>query len=299
MAPGHVPTLTKLTPSPTIWHLFSSHTPPTYQLINNLSTKTSPGYDLITGKILQEIPTVGTKYINQLLNASLLLEYFPNQWKVAQIVLLLKPGQPPNILTSYRPISLLSTLSNVLEKLLYHRFLPLVENQLIFPNHKFGFRQRHSTIQQLLGIVNEISEAIENKQYCSAAFLDILQAFGKVWHSGLLYKPHQSLPLNYFFFLKSYLNYRHFRVNVGNEYSDLLPIHAGVLQGNVLGPLLYLLSPSDLSSSPDITTTTFADDTAILAIDPNPTIASLKLQNIPDAIQHWLSLWQLKANESK
>jgi hypothetical protein len=132
--------------------------------------------------------------------------------------------------------------------------------------------------------VNKIHEAIETKQYCSAAFLDISQALDKVWHTGLLYKLQQSLPLNYFLLLKSYLNYRHFRVKVGNEYSDLLPVHAGVLQGSVLGPLLYLFYTSDLPSSPDINTITFADVTAILAMDPSPAIASKKLQNNLDAI---------------
>jgi hypothetical protein len=118
------------------------------------------------------------------------------------------------------------------------------------------------------------------------------------WHlscTSLLYKLRQSLPLNYFLLLKSYLNNRHFRVKVDNKYSDLLPVQAEVPQGSVLGPQLYLLYTSDLPSSPDITTATFVDDTAILAIDPNPAIASLKLQNSLDVIQHWLSM----ATESK
>jgi hypothetical protein len=108
-------------------------------VINNLSPKTSPGYDLITGKILQELPPVGIKYITQLFNASLLLGYFPNQWKVAQIILLLKPDKPPNAPTSYLPISLLPTLSKVFEKLLHHRLLPIVENQQSYLTTNLAF----------------------------------------------------------------------------------------------------------------------------------------------------------------
>jgi hypothetical protein len=89
-----------------------------------------------------------------------------------------------------------------------YRLLPIVENQLILPDHQFGFRQRHSIIQQAHRLVNKIHEAIKTKQYCSAAFLDISQALDKVRHTGLLYKLRQSLPLNYFLLLKSYLNYR-------------------------------------------------------------------------------------------
>jgi hypothetical protein len=64
----------------------------------------------------------------------------------------------------------------------------MVENNRLLPNHQFGFRQRHSTIEQTHRIVQRINEALENKQYCSAEFFDISQAFDKVWHSGPLYK---------------------------------------------------------------------------------------------------------------
>jgi hypothetical protein len=72
----------------------------------------------------------------------------------------------------------------------------MVENNRLKPNHQFSFRQRHSTIEQSHQIVQRINKSLENKQYCSAAFLDITQAFDKVWHTGLLYKLRQSLPLN-------------------------------------------------------------------------------------------------------
>jgi hypothetical protein len=78
----------------------------------------------------------------------LLKGYFLAQWKVTQIILILKPRKPPNELTSYRPISLLPIVSKVFEKLLLKRFLPMIENDRLISNHQFGFRQRHSTIEQ-------------------------------------------------------------------------------------------------------------------------------------------------------
>jgi hypothetical protein len=205
--------------------------------INNLNPKKSPGYDLITGKILQELPIIGTKYLTQLFNAILLHNYFPTQWKVALIILSLNPGKPPNALSFYWPISLLPIVSIVFEKLLLKRLLPLVEHNRLIPTHQFSFRRRHSTIEQTHHIVHRINEAFQHKAYCSASFLDISQAFDKDWHTGLLYKLRQSLPLNYFILLQSYLHNRHFFIKVATPQHPPSPIKASVFQGSVLGPL--------------------------------------------------------------
>jgi hypothetical protein len=85
-----------------------------------------------------------------------------------------------------------------------------------------------------------------------------------VWYAALLNKLRQALPLNYFLLLKSYLYNQHFRVKVGNDYSELTSIHAGVPHGSVLGPLLYLLYTADLPTSPRTFIATFANDTSIL-----------------------------------
>jgi hypothetical protein len=159
----------------------------------------------------------------------------------------------------------------------------VVENNRLIPS----VRQRHSTIEQTHRIIQRINEALENKQYCSAAFLDISQAFNKVWHTGLLYKLGWSLPLNYFLILKSYLHSRHFLVKVEIEYIELPSVNAGVPQDSVLGSLLYLLYTADLTTSPESTTATFADDTAVVAMDSDRAIASLKLQINLLAIQSW------------
>jgi hypothetical protein len=117
-------------------------------VISRLNPKKSLGYDLITGKILKELPIIGIKYLTQLFNAILLTGYLPAQWKVAQMILILQPGKPPNELTSYWPISFLPIVSKVFEKLLLKKILPIVESNRLIPNHQFDFRQRHSTIQQ-------------------------------------------------------------------------------------------------------------------------------------------------------
>jgi hypothetical protein len=232
-------------------------------------------------------------------NAVLLKGYSSAQWKVAQIILIPKPGKPPHELTSYCPISLLPIISKVLEKLLLKRLVLIVERIQLIPNHQFGFRQRHSMIEQTHRIAQWINEALEFKQYCSAAFLDITQAFNKVWHTGLLYKLKLSLSLNYFLILKSYLQDRYIFIKIENEYAELSPVNAGVPKGCVLGPLLYLLFTADLPISLETKSATFADNTAVIATDNDPAIPSSKLQTNILALQSWLAKWRMKANVSK
>lgn len=264
-----------------------------------LKAKKAPGYDLITNKILKELSRKGLTLLTLLFNAILRLQHFPSQWKVAQIVLIPKPGKPPEQVSSYRPISLLPATSKVFEKCFLKRLMIIINSKNLIPSHQFGFRNSHSTIEQIHRVVNVIDQALQNKKYCSAAFLDVSQAFDKVWHPGLLFKLKTNLPNTYFNIIKSYLSKRYFQIKFKDSHSELRNIESGVPQGSVLGPILYVLYTADLPVHPNVTVATFADDTAFLAAHQNSTVASDMLQRNLNDLSTWLNTWRIRVNETK
>ena len=227
------------------------------------------------------------------------LAYFPLIWKFAQIIMVPKPSKPINEVSSHRPISLLPTPSKLFEKLLLSRISTDIDLPTIIPDFQFGFRKHHSTVQQTNRIVNKIAASLEEKSFCTAAFLDLTQAFDKVWHSGLLYKIKNFLPTPYFLLLKSYISERYFQVKYNTAYSNNYSVNAGVPQGSVLGPLLYLIYTSDLPTTDKTNIATFADDTAILSTSRDPQLASQHLQNHLDLFQQWATAWKITINQAK
>lgn len=125
------------------------------------------------------------------------------------------------------------------------------------------------------------------------------QAFDKVWHDGLKYKLHRDLPRPYYEILSSYLEERFFRVRYDKDYSDLKNISAGVPQGSVLGPVLYLLFTADIPLDKNVMMATFADDTAILATDKSVNQTVNNLQTAMNKIHNWTQRWRIKLNETK
>jgi hypothetical protein len=146
--------------------------------------------------------------------------------------------------------------------------------------------------QQTHRIVHRINEASEHKACCSAAFVDISQAFDKVWHIGLLYKLRQLLPINYFLLLQSYLQNRHFFIRFGSAlHPQSMPVFPkAVFSGRSY--ISYTLQTFQPPQQPLLMT-------AILASDSDPAIASQKLQTHLNAIQTWLHKRRMQANALK
>lgn len=265
----------------------------------NINQRKSPGFDLISGEILHNLPRKALVKLTTLINAALRLKSVPDLWKVAEVIMIAKPGKPPHETSSYRPISLLPIMSKLFEKLLLKRLKPLLDSKNIIPEHQFGFREQHSTIDQVHRITDVIEKTLEEKKVCSTIFLDVAQAFDKVWHEGLLLKLRRVLPSEFADVIESYLADRVFRIRHEDAYSELKNIKAGVPQGSVLGPVLYLLYTSDIPALENNTIATFADDTAIMAVGSTHAEAAEKVQVAVNEIHDWTRKWRIKLNESK
>lgn len=269
------------------------------KMADKLRTRKAPGRDGITGQLIKELPRKGFVLLTYLFNAVVRLQYIPKEWKTAKVILLLKPGKPSDQPQSYRPISLLPVMSKLFEKLFLLRIMKTVEEKNIIPDHQFGFRRKHAALEQVHRVANIIRLALEEKKFCPAVFLDVKQAFDRVWIPGLLHKVSRYLPAYVIGVLESYLTKRQFQVHFGQSISELKPIAAGVPQGSVLGPLLYTLFTADIPLTQSSTLATFADDTAILVTDKDYSAATHRLQHAVEQVTQWSQRWKIAINHSK
>lgn len=120
------------------------------------------------------------------------------QWKLSVIIIALKSGEPPKPPLVIDQYSVFYLFSKVLKKLHLKRTKLIMANFDIVLNIQLGFRSRHLTMKQIKLLTNTIASLLENKQYCTTVFLDVMQAFDQVSHDGLLIKLKYILPQSNF-----------------------------------------------------------------------------------------------------
>lgn len=191
-------------------------------------------------------------------------------------------------------------MSKVLERIIHTRLYNYcMENNLLTEKNS-GFKRQDSTVNQLLHITNKITEALDRKDDACLVFLDISKAFDKVWHRGLLLKLRQfGVQGNLLQWFTSYLEHRKQQVVVGGVTSAALLIAAGVPQGSILGPLLFLIYINDLVDKLQCDPHLFADDTFLLDFFVNPVLSSIRVNRDLAIIREWGVLWKVFFNPIK
>lgn len=273
----------------------------TSQVLKELDPLKSPGDDNIPTRLLKECAKEIAPSLTLLFNLSFDHQEIPQDWRDATVSPLYKRKGSRSSATNYRPISLLSVVAKVQERVVHRQLYSHIAPHL--PVGQSGYRHGDGTELQLARLVHEISEARDDGKVVMACFFDLSKAFDRVWHQGLLKKlEHFGTHGAALEWLRAYLSGRRQRVRVGNSKSSWQTIPAGVPQGSVLGPLLFLIYTLDLPHTCTNTSTKcsqFADDTALITSANDFHTAEHNLQLSVSSAARWLSEWHLLVNLSK
>jgi hypothetical protein len=140
----------------------------------------SPGPDAINNRCLKNYTTTLVYHLEKIFNAVIDIGYTPNGWKKANIILLLKSKKDKRQVSSYRPISLLSCLGKVLEKIIKQRLTTELNGRKILPVHQAGFRSQRSTIYNIIRLQRFAREQLDQRKHLAVIFFDIKGAFDSV-----------------------------------------------------------------------------------------------------------------------
>ena len=267
-------------------------------VLRNVNSQKVCGPDNIPNRLLIELADVIAPSLCELFNMSLALGVVPLQWKMANITPVHK-CEDPTLATNYRSISLLCTLSKVLERCVYSHSYQHLEQHMHHMQH--GFIRGKSTMTQLLEVYHKILESISSGYEVDAIYLDFSKAFDKVPHH-LLLKKLETLGItgSLLSWFESCLTDRQQRAVIHGVCSDWLPVTSGVPQGSILGPLLFLVYCNDIPTCIEEypTLALFADASKLYRTLSSPT-SSASLQHDLCNIIRWTTNNQMELNTVK
>lgn len=238
--------------------------------------------------------------LTNIINAIFRFRHFLKQWKQSHIIVIPKPGKDSTFPQNYRPISLLSNLSKITEKIIQVRLLNDLQKSNIIPPKQYGFIKNHDTNLQLLRVTDHIIKGFNNKQKTDMILFDVEKAFDRVWHPGLIAKLCKAkVNFRIIELIDSFLSNRSFQIQTDRHLSTTRKIEAGVPQGAVLSPTLYNVYTHDIPKHPKTDLALYADDTAIYTTSKSEKIITERLQEHTDHLLTYYNKWGIRINPQK
>ena len=230
------------------------------KVITNLDSSKASGPDCFPVVVLKNCEPELSYILAKLFNKCLKESCFLDCWKVSSMVPVFKKGKAKN----YRPVSLLSVVSKVFEKLVNNRIVDHLEKCGLFSDFQYGFRSSRSTADLLTVVSDRIARTFNSSGATRAVTLDISKAFDRVWHAGLLHKlKSYGISGQIFGLISSFLSNRCLRVVLDEKSSQEYPVNAEVPQGSNLDPTLFLLYINDLLDYHTCDIAIYANDTTL------------------------------------
>lgn len=258
------------------------------QSIAEIKSGSSTGPDGLEIKFLKMASHVLSYPLCDLFNLSLSTCTVPIMWKCAKVIPLHKSGDPLES-NNYRPISIISNVAKIFEKIIFKRLFNYINESSILSPCQSGFRPNFSTTTVLTKFVNDVTSSLDVNMPTGAIFIDLTKAFDLVDHYLLLDKLHAiGLSEQSMFWFNSYLHYRRQCVSVSGALSQFMVMEQGVPQGSCLGPLLFSIFINDLPQiCGDCQTLLYADDTVIYTSKRDICSIQSSLQTDFDIVQKW------------
>lgn len=265
-----------------------------------LDTSKSYGPDLISPVFLKEGRQILAPVLLRLFRISLSQSRFPRAWKQANVIPLHKKDHK-DLVSNYRPISLLSVVGKICERIVFKYIYNHFKENFLLSIFQSGFQPGKSTVTQLVEVYHLFCKAVDQGKEIRVVFLDISKAFDRVWHKGLLYKLQQCGVSGVLYrWFADYLSDRQQRVVINGQTSSWKNVTAGVPQGSVLGPILFLLYINDVVGVVrhcDIRL--FADDTCLFIEVDNRENTALLIDEDLSSIHNWSIQWLINFSAPK
>ena len=267
--------------------------------LSKLKSKNSCGLDNISTNLLKFISPAIMRPMTHLFNLSFKTGYIPTCLKTAVIKPIFKNGHKENF-TNYRPISLLSSFSKVMEKIAANQMMKYLNKYKLLYEHQYGFRSNHSTEQPVLHFIDKIYKALNESKFTLSIFIDLTKAFDTCNFDILLDK------LNYYGFrgisnvwFKNYLTGRKQTTCIRGVNSSFEELQCGVPQGSILGPILFILLINDLPNASKFFSLLYADDTTLQMTESDLQLLFSSANNELANISDWFRANKLTLNISK